>query len=776
MRFYLSILITTFLLNSNNAAAQQKFTLSGYVKDSSNAEELIGASIFIEQLKTGITTNAYGFYSITLPEGNYQVQIQYLGYSTLKKTINLNNNQTLNITLTKSSKSLQAVEINAARSDENIRSTQMSVTELSIETIKKIPMLFGEVDIIRSLSMLPGVVSAGEGVGGFYVRGGSVDQNLVLLDEAVIYNASHLLGFFSVFNSDAVKDVKLYTGGIPAEYGGRISSILDVKLRDGNLKKFSGSGGIGLISSRILLEGPIKKDKASFVFSARRTYSDLLIKLSPDPEIRQNRLYFYDLNGKINWKINDKNRIYLSSYFARDIFKFTSAFKIAWGNATVTTRWNHLFSEKLFSNLSLVFSDYQYELGQPNGAQAFNWQSKIRSIGLKYDFSHFINPKNLLKYGIQATYYRFFPGEVKPVDVNTIFNGLKVPDKNAVEAAIYISNEQKINEHLSFQYGLRYATFSNIGKGQKFIYDNENLENVIDTINYNTFDLVKFYSGLEPRFSARYSFLNSNAIKLSYMRTRQYLHLVSNSTVSSPLDIWVPCDSYIEPVIGDQVTLGFFKNFKDNLIETSVEGFYKNMQNVIDYKDNAELLLNDKIETQVLAGRGWSYGIEFLVRKNTGRFTGWISYTLSNAQRQIDGINEGNKYSATYNRTHNINVVSTFQASARVDLSLTWTYNTGLSVTFPSGKFTYEGNQYPFFTERNGYRMPAYHRMDASCTLKRKNHETKKFYYEWNFSIYNLYARKNPFSIIFKEEDKKTVAYKIYLFSIVPSVSWNFKF
>jgi hypothetical protein len=753
----------------------QQFTLSGYVKDSLNGEELIGASIYIDELKTGAVTNVYGFYSLTIPSGNYTVQINYLGYETKSQQIALNKNTTLNFELSASSKKLQTVEVKAERISENLKTVEMSVTQLPIQTIKKIPALFGEVDIVRSISLLPGVVNAGEGVGGFYVRGGSVDQNLVLLDEAVVFNASHMLGFFSVFNSDVVKDVKLYSGGIPAEYGGRISSILDVRMKEGNMKKYSVSGGIGVISSRLVVEGPIKKDKASFIVTGRRTYSDLLIKLARDPEIRNNQLYFYDLNGKINWKISERDRIYFSSYFGRDVFKFENLFSIFWGNATATARWNHLFSEKLFSNLTFVFSDYQYALGQPSGPQSFEWNSKIRNYMLKYDFTLYINSKNTLKYGGQIMFYKFFPGELKPLATNEILNGIKVPEKNAIEGALYVSNEQQIGKKITLLYGLRYSLFDVVGKGRRYVYGADG-ETIIDTIQYGKLESIKFYHGLEPRFSARYEFLRNNALKISYMRTKQYLHLISNSTVSSPLDIWVPCDTYIKPVTGNQVTLGFFKNFFDNKLESSVEVFYKHMKDVIDYKDNAELLLNDKIEQEVLRGNGYAYGIEFLFRKNIGRFTGWVSYTLSKTRRKISGINDGNEYPATYDRTHNINIVGSFQASNRVEVGATWTYNTGLAVTFPSGKFVYGGNIYPFFTERNGYRMPPYHRMDLSCTLKRKNYDKKKWYYEWNFSIYNVYYRKNAFSIVFNEDDGKPVAKKIFLFAVVPSVSWNFKF
>jgi hypothetical protein len=763
------------LLFSFSQSYAQQYTLSGHIKDTLNGEELIGANIYIDELKTGAVTNTYGFYSLTLPSGSYNLRIQFLGYETKTQTLLLNKNTTLNIELNAESKKLQTVEVKAERVSENLKTVEMSVTQMSIQTIKKIPALFGEVDIIRSLSLLPGVVSAGEGVGGFYVRGGGVDQNLVLLDEAVVFNASHMLGFFSVFNPDVVKDVKLYSGGIPAEYGGRISSILDVRMKDGNMKKYSVSGGIGVISSRIMVEGPIKKDKASFIVTGRRTYSDLLIKLARDPEIRENKLYFYDLNGKINWKISERDRIYFSSYFGRDVFKFENLFSISWGNATATARWNHLFSEKLFSNLTFVFSDYQYALGQPSGPQSFEWNSKIRNYMLKYDFTHYINSKNMLKYGGQVMLYKFYPGELKPLATNEILNGIKVPEKNAIEGALYVSNEQQLGKKVTLQYGLRWSAFNTVGKGTRYTYA-EDGETVTDTIEYGILESIKFYNGLEPRFSARYEFLRSNALKISYMRTKQYLHLISNSTVSSPLDIWVPCDTYIKPVTGNQVTVGFFKNLFDNRLETSVEGFYKHMKDVIDYKDNAELLLNDKIEQEVLRGNGYAYGVEFLVRKNTGRFTGWISYTLSKTRRKIPGINNGEAYPATFDRTHNVNIVSSYQASNRVDVGVTWTYNTGLAVTFPSGKFTYGGNQYPFFTERNGYRMPPYHRMDLSCTLKRKNYEKKKLYYEWSFSVYNVYYRKNAFSITFEEDNGKTVAKKIYLFAIVPSIAWNFKF
>jgi hypothetical protein len=703
--------------------------------------------------------------------------VQYIGFDLRTDTVKLDQNITLNIEMKSQSKAIDVVEVTGERMNKNVEDVNMGVVKMDIKTIKKIPAVFGEVDIIKSLQLLPGIVGAGEGVGGFFVRGGWVDLNLILLHEAVVYKASLLLGFFSVFNSDAIKDVEIYKGGIPAAYGGRLSSLLDVRMRDGNMKKFGMSGGIGLISSRLTVEAPIIKDKMSFIVSGRRTYVDLFLKASSDEAIRNNKLFFYDLNAKYNWRINDKNRIFVSGYFGRDVFAFGNAFGTDWGNTTATARWNRLFSSKMFANFTFVYSDFNYSLGVPSGAQAFDWNAHIRDFSLKADFTNYINPNNTLQWGAIATHHNFLPGEIIPGSDESIFNSLIMPDKNAMEYAAYVSNEQKIGEKITLSYGLRYSAFSQIGSGRVFNYDSNG--EVIDTTTYGNFEHIKTYHGPEPRLAIRYGWKKENAIKANYTRTRQYLHLISNSTVSSPFDVWLPVDRYIQPMKADQVSVGYFRNFKEDMFEVSVEAYYKYMHDVVDYIDNAELLLKENIETQLLRGDGYSYGIESMIRKQKGRFTGWVSYTYSRTRRIIDGINGGEAYPVPYDRNHNLAVVLSYQIRERFSVSANWVYYTGLAVTFPVGKFEYNGYNVPIFSERNGYRLPAYHRLDLSANLDFKQKPNRSFKHGLNFSVYNAYYNKNVFSIVFKEDDEntgQTAAYKTYLFPIVPSITYNFEF
>ncbi len=756
----------------------QKYTISGHMKNGSSGEELIGATVFVKELQTGSSSNVYGFYSLTLPAGSYTLQYQYIGFQLSEITINLQRDTTLSIELQPDSKQITTVEVTAERSTKNVDDVKMSTVDLKMETVKKIPAVFGEVDVIKTIQLLPGITGAGEGIGGFFVRGGGVDQNLILLDEAPVYNASHLLGFFSVFNPDAIKDVQVYKGGIPAEYGGRLSSLLDIRMNEGNTKKFSMSGGLGLISSRLTIEAPLMKDKMSLLVSGRRTYADLFLKLSRNEDLRDNKLYFYDLNAKYNWRINDKNRIYLSGYFGRDVLEFGDAFFNNWGNSTATLRWNHLFSDKLFSNFSFIFSDFNYSLGVPDGSQAFDWDAGIRDYTFKSDMTYYLAPQNTLKFGALATHHTFFLGEVTPKG-ESIFNGLKVPDKRAIEYAFYVSDEHKFGTKWTVQYGLRYSLFNNVGEGQEFEYA-EDGETVVDTTFYGSFEGIEMYHGPEPRLAVRYGWNDKNALKLSYNRTRQYIHLISNSTVSSPLDIWVPTGRYIQPMTADQVALGWFRNFKDNMFEFSIEGYYKYMYDLLDYKDNAELLLNDKLETQLLRGDGYSIGLELLLRKQVGRFTGWISYTLARTRRKVPGINGGEDYPASNDRTHDIAVVLQYKISERVSIAGNWIMYTGLAVTFPEAKYEFQGSIIPVYTDRNGYRLPYNHRMDLSLDYTfGKKRAKSRYNHSLNFSVYNVYYQKNAFSFEFREDDDnpgQTAAYKTFLFTIVPSVTYNFNF
>jgi hypothetical protein len=753
----------------------QTFTVSGHVKDLANGEDIIGAVIAVKEVPgKGTATNAYGFYSITLPQGNYTLQYQYLGYTTIEKSVALNANQAINIELPTEGSVLNEVEIVSERKDENIRKNEMGVVRIDPKAVASVPVLFGEKDIIKIFQMTPGVKSAGEGSAGFYVRGGGSDQNLVLLDEAPVYNASHLLGFFSVFNSDALKDVTLYKGGMPAEYGGRASSVMDIKMRDGNSKKFGMTGGIGLISSRLTIEAPIVKDKGSFMISGRRTYADVFLKASKKPDVKKSILYFYDLNVKSNYQINEKNRIYLSAYFGRDNFGLADIFGFDWGNGTGTLRWNHTVSDKLFSNTSLIYSDYSYRFKFNASGNDVKFTSSIRDWNVKQDFSYFPNPNNKIKFGVNAIYHTFIPGVVES-DYEA-FTDTKLTNKYALEGGVYVQNDQSITEKFGIQYGLRYSYFNYLGKGKAYTFDNKGVKT--SEKDYGAGESIKTYGGFEPRVSARYELNPVSSIKASYNRAFQYIHLLSNSTSSQPTDIWVPSSNNIKPQIADQVALGYFRNFKDNTYEFSVEGYYKTMANQIDYRNGADLFFNNEAEGQLVFGKGRAFGAEFYVRKQTGKFTGWISYTLSRSLRTVAEINDGKEYSAKQDRIHDIAIVAMYALTERLKISANWVYNTGAAVTFPSGKYQINGINVPYYTERNGYRMPAYHRMDLGITLDNKK-KHKNFESSWNFSVYNLYARENAYSITFRTNENdpnKTEAVRTALFKIVPSITYNFTF
>lgn len=771
--------ITLFISLSGLCFSQEKYTLSGYIKDKSSGEELIGATIKIKGTITGSVTNLYGFYSLSLPKGNYTIVYSYLGYKIEERNIVLTQHQKIDVELSAESNVLQEVEVVGEKMDENVKSVAMSTVNVKMETIKKIPALMGEVDIIRSIQLLPGVQNAGEGSTGFFVRGGGVDQNLVLLDEASVFNASHLLGFFSVFNPDAIKDAQLYKGGIPARYGGRLSSVLDIRMREGNSKKLAVSGGVGLISSRLTVEGPIIKDKCSFMLSGRRTYADLFLKLSSNQDLRKSQLYFYDFNGKANYILGDKDRLFLSGYFGRDVLSIAGAFNMNWGNQTITTRWNHLFSEKLFSNVSLIYSNYSYQLGIPEGFQAFEWNSNIINYSIKNDYTYYLNTKNTLKFGFQSTYLNFKPADFKPLDGNNLTISLKLPEKHALEHGIYLSNEQRIGANLTIDYGLRYSIFQNMGTDTVYQFNEEH-----DTIAghgymaYKKGQIFNTYSGLEPRIGINYSLTDKSSLKLSYNRMYQYLHLANNSTSGTPLDVWFPSSPNVRPRRADQIALGYFRNFAQNQFEASVEVYYKEMKNDIDFKDNAQLIFNRLLEGEIRTGKGTSYGAEFFIRKQQGKLNGWISYTYSRALRQITEINDGKLYPANYDRPHNIAVVMTYDLSKKWNFGATWVYVTGLPLTAPTGKFEYQGMLVPIYSSRNSARIPDYHRADISMTYT-PNREGKKFKDNWNFSVYNVYYQKNPFSITFKQDEdnpSKTKAIKTYLFAIIPTVTYNFNF
>lgn len=772
-------------------SAQTKHTLSGYLRDGASGEDLAGAQVLVPSAGTGAVSNTYGFYSLTLPEGTYSVVVRYPSYKDDTVSITLNQDVTRDFELNPVSVEMATVEIQDKAEAENVQGLDMSVGKMSLKEIRKLPAFMGEVDVIRTIQLLPGVIPVGEGITGYYVRGGQSNQNLVLLDNATVYNASHLLGFFSVFNADALRDeYKLFKGGIPAQYGTRLSSVLDLHMKEGNSKRLHVSGGLGAISSRLTIEGPIVKDKASFVVSGRRTYADVFLLASKDENLRSTKLYFYDFNAKANWRISDKDRLFLSGYFGRDVFKFRKLFSNDWGNATGSLRWNHLFSDKLFNNTTLIFSDFFYGFeAETFTGDRFKFGSGIRDYAIKDDITWFASPKNQVQFGIDATYHRFNPGVFEPLG-ETFLQPLDIDPDHAVESAIYASNEQTVSSRLSLVYGLRWSQFAQVGPGEEYTYD-ENFQNRTDTTEFNTGEIIKLYHGLEPRLSVRYLVGANSSIKASYMRTRQYLHLASNSTASFPWDIWIPSSRHIAPQIADQVAVGYFQNFWDNQVEGSVELYYKDMRNQIDFKNGAELILNPTLETEILVGRGSAYGAEFLVRKTRGDLTGWVSYTLANATRQIDGINNGNPYPANSNRRHDISAVASYQITPRINFGMTWVYSSGRPVTYPVGGYRIDSNFVPVYGPRNAEKLPDYHRWDVSLTIDgkpRKEDESKRqLESSWNFTCYNAYGRRNAFSVDFREEQiddpenpgqTLTVrkAYKTYLFRWVPSITWNFKF
>lgn len=779
--------LTVLIILSTNIFSQEKFTLSGNIKDASNGEDLIGVTIFVKELPgVGTVTNVYGFYSLTLPKGNYTIQYSYVGYKTIEFKAVLFKNLKNNIQISSGSTDLSVVEISAEKEDENIRSTEMSVAKINMKEIESIPVLFGERDILKTIQLLPGVKSGGEGNAGFFVRGGSSDQNLILLDEAPVYNASHLLGFFSVFNSDAIRDLKLYKGGIPAEYGGRLSSVMDIKMKEGNTKKLSATGGIGLISSKLTIEAPIVKDKGSFIISGRRTYADLFLKLSNDETQKNTTLYFYDLNLKANYQFNDNNRLFISGYFGRDNFGFADRFAFDWGNSTATIRWNHLFNDKLFGNSSVIFSNYSYKIDIKTAGFTIN--SQIQDWNFKQDFDFFWNDKNKLKFGGNLIHHTFDPGEI--TSNGESIGNTKIENRYSVESALYISNEQKFNEKWSATYGIRYSNFSQIGPGEFYSYNNKG--DVSDTIKYKENNILVSYHGIEPRLALNYTLNESTSLKASYNRMFQNLHLLSNSSGNNPTDTWIPSSNNIKPEIADQVALGYFKNFKNNAYEFSVETYYKTVQNTIDYKTGAEITLNPTVEGELLYGKGRAYGLEFFIKRKKGVFTGWISYTIARTEVKYDKINKGVWYPAKQDRTHDLAIVLQYDISERLKISSTFVFYTGNAVTFPTGKYMVDGQIINLYSDRNGSRMPNYHRMDLGVTLEGKNYKIRlnpetgekekidrKYKSSWNFSIYNLYARENAYSFSFREKENnpnQTEVVQLSLFKIIPSISYNFNF
>lgn len=771
-----------FILGFSQLNAQQKFTISGSVKDAGNGEEIIGSSILVKELGTGTITNAYGFYSLTLPAGTYHLAYSFVGYATVEKEVQLQSNQKIDIELSVSSVQLEEISIEDKKI-ETPQDKQISVVKMDVATAKKLPALFGEVDMLKTIQLLPGIQSAGEGNAGFNVRGGANDQNLILLDEATVYNASHLFGFFSVFNPDAVKDLDVYKGGIPAKYGGRLASLIDVRMKDGNSKRFAGTGGLGTISSRLTLESPILKEKGSFIVSGRRTYADVFLKLAPNKDLRDNKLYFYDFNAKGNYRLGEKDRLFVSGYFGRDVLSLAGLFGFDWGNATATLRWNHIYNPKLFSNITAIYSNFDYGIQiDLSETQNFQLVSGIDDYGVKADWSYYPKPNSTIYFGVASVYHKFQPGRFEPIRSTSIFNVSELPKKNAIESSVYYDHKYEFNPRFNIRYGLRLTLFNVIGSTTEYTFSDVNNYDITDTTEYAKGDLIKSYVGPEPRFAASYSLSENTSLKASYDHTYQFLHQISNSATTLPTDLWMPSGIHIRPQISDQIAVGYFRNFKKGW-EASLEVYHKWMANQIDYRDNADIQFNPVIERELLFGKGWSYGTELLVQKTEGKITGWISYTLAKTMRQVNGINNNDPYPVKNDRRHNISVVGTWQINKRASLSATWVFATGNAITFPGGRYEYDGNILAYYPSRNNYRMPNYHRADISFTLDGKKKEGRKFESSWNFSIYNIYNRANAFSITFREKTDEngnptgqTEAVKTTLFKIIPSITWNFKF
>ena len=780
-----------FLISTTLIFAQDKFTLSGKIVESASNETLISVNVIVPELNTGAVTNEYGFYSITLPKGTYKIVVSYLGFSDITETITLDSNITKNFSLEESFENLDEVIITENVEKLNIKKPQMSVNALSSATIKDIPVVFGEADVIKAITLLPGVTNAGEGSSGFNVRGGAADQNLILLDEATVFNSSHLFGFFSVFNPDAIKDIKLYKGGIPARYGGRVSSVLDIYQKEGNSKEFHMNGGIGIVSSRILAEGPIKKDKGSFLFGGRSSYAHLFLPLFDI----DNKAYFYDLNTKLSYDINDNNSIYLSGYFGRDVFSITDSFENTYGNTVVNFRWNHLFSDKLFSNMSVIYSDYYY--GLKLNFVEFDWNSGIQNFNFKYDFKHYVTDGFKLQYGLNSIYYKFNPGDIKPSTPTSGINPFKLTDKYAFENAVYIDAEHKLSDKLNLSYGLRISSFLRLGQNQLNTYQDDQAvvfnndfqiyqkANPTGSESFNKSDVIKSFANLEPRASLAYQLNDNSSVKASYNRMTQYLHLLSNTSSPTPLDIWTPSGKYVKPQLLDQVALGYFKSFNDDNYSLEVETYYKKIQNRIDYIDGADLIANDAIEQVILNGEARAYGLEILLRKNEGRFKGWLAYTLSKSEQKTPGrtanetgINNGNWYNTAYDKTHDISLTTSYDWNKKWKFNANFLFQTGQPTTYPNGQYTYNGINIPSYSNRNEDRLPAYHRLDLSANYTPKPDKTSKWQSYWVFGLYNVYNRRNAASITFGENRMTGTneATRLSIFGIIPSISYNFKF
>lgn len=778
------------LMQVRHAYAQQKYTVSGYVKDQQNGESLIGISVSKAGTGLGTVTNEYGFYSLTLPAGDHEIQFSYIGYAPIKMNVSLKSNKNLDIKLEKSSSQLSTVTVTGNKQEKAVNTLTTSLNRLDIAQMKKMPTFMGEVDVLRSIQTLPGVNTVGEGANGFNVRGGAADENLILLDEAPVYNSTHMMGFFSVFNPDAVKSINLLKGGFPAEYGGRTSSVLDIRMKDGNNQNFNVNGGISNVFSRLSLEGPIKKDESSFILAARRSYIDILMKPFLKGDMKDTKLNFYDLTGKVNFKLNKNNTLFASGYLGRDVFGFGTQINMNWGNKTATVRWNHVFTNRTFLNLTTFYSNYDYSLkfnnesekGAGEETQAYKWTSNIINYGVKPSFTFYVNAHNSLHFGLQGIYYTFKPGT--GTDTEGGESSVKeLTQQHGLEAAAYLDHEWKPSSKFGVQYGVRFSAYQYLGKGTAYYYNDTTpgiRRTLVGTKQYGANELIKAYNYLEPRITARYALTPDHALKASYARTTQYMHQLSNTASPTPLDIWTPSTNNIQPQVADQYTIGYVYDAPSNIFEISAEAFYKNMEHQLDYIDNANLELNQQIEADLLQSHSRSYGLELMARKDIGTTTGWVSYTLSRSERQTIGISQDEWFLNRYDRTHNLNLVITHELSKRASLSANWVYASGTPATFADSRLEFQDWDIPYNStdKRNNYRLPSFHRLDMSLTLKGK--QLRRWKGEWVFSLYNVYGRRNAYTVYFRQNEddpsKKEAVRLSIIGSIIPGITYNFKF
>ncbi len=785
-----NIILLVSLLCFSYLLSAQKYTISGYVTDESTGESLIGANVFVKDPIRGATTNTYGYYTITLEKGSYVLYSSFLGYADFTKEIVLDKNLNLNIKLQSSAITTQEVVITGERPDKNVQSTDMGTFDIPVEMVKKLPALFGEVDILKTIQLKPGIQSGGEGSTGFYVRGGGPDQNLILLDEAVVYNAAHLFGFFSVFNADALQNIEVHKGNMPANYGGRLASVLDISMKDGNNRKYEAHGGIGLISSRLTVEGPIKKDTSSFIISGRRTYVDVVMKpfLKKDSPFRESAYYFYDLNAKVNYRLSDKDRLFLSGYFGNDIFDLSStqdnfSNQIAWGNATAVLRWNHLFNQKVFANTSLIYSKYYFKFSALQDQYDMALVSGIEDWNAKIDFTYIPSTKHTIKYGLNYIYHTFTPNNMTAKTSGEELDLGPPTQYFSHEGAVYVNDEFDLTSRIKINAGLRYSLFSHVGPFTRYIKDD--LTNLtIDSVVYAQGQTVRNYNRMEPRLSTRFMVNEFSSIKAGYTQNYQYIHLASVSAISLPTDIWIPSTDIVLPQFGTQYSLGYFRNFRKNMFEASVEVYYKDLQNQIEYKEGwlMEEDINNNPDNNFSFGNGTSYGVELFINKQYGKLTGWIGYTLSKTTRIFPEINEGEEFPAKYDRRHDVSFVAMYEINPNLNFSLVWVYATGNTATLPVSRYIIGGNIVSEYGSRNSFRMPAYHRMDISLNWKPKQKKPRKWESDWNFSVYNVYNRRNPYYIYFQTTGNINEGYmdisaqQVSLFPILPSVTYNFKF